>query len=83
MKVIKAPMTEWSKFATCTSCGAELQIEKSDVKNHYYDGDFRESAYESWSTCCPFCNSKIYISGNEIPKAIQFEIKSGKTLVRK
>lgn len=79
MKVIKAPDTAWSKRVECSSCGAELELEKGDLKAHHYPGDFREPSYDAWRASCPFCNRVIEIPGKDIPKAVQLEIKDGKS----
>jgi hypothetical protein len=78
MKVLKKPDTNWSYKYTCTNCTAELEIEKTDIKNSHYPGDCRgEPAYDSWSTNCPICSKGISIPENAIPKAVQVEIKRG------
>lgn len=76
MKILKRPDTQWSLKHTCTNCTAELEIEKQDVKHTHYAGDFRESSSDSWTTNCPICGQSIYISENNIPKAVQVEIKN-------
>ena len=78
MKVIKAPNTVWSYKHTCGTCTAELEVEKSDVKYEYYAGDFRDPSYENWTATCPICKHGFNIPANNIPKAVQVEIKDRK-----
>lgn len=75
MKILKHPDTKWSRKHTCTNCTAELEIEKDDLRFTHYDGDYREQAYDSWYSHCPICSDPINISGKDIPKAVQVEVK--------
>ncbi len=75
MKIIKAPSTQWSKKHTCVNCTAELEIEKQDVTFTHYSGDVREPGYDTWTTHCPICAATIHIKEEELPKAVQIEIK--------
>ncbi len=79
MKVLKRPDTAWSYKHTCSTCTAELEVEKSDVKFSSYPGDFREPGYETWSATCPICQHGFNIPVTAIPKAVQVEIKNKPT----
>lgn len=76
MKIIKAPDTNWSRKHTCNTCGAELEVEKSDVRYQYYSGDFRDPSYETWTATCPVCKKDFNIPESSLPKAVQVEIKA-------
>lgn len=75
MKILKQPNTQWSKKHTCVNCTAELEIEKKDVVFTHYDGDMREPGYDTWTTHCPICSTTIHVKEDELPKAVQVEIK--------
>ena len=76
MKILKHPDTKWTYKTTCPNCTAELEVEKPDVKFSHYSGDyFREPAYDIWQANCAVCSSGITIPAENIPKAVQFEIK--------
>lgn len=76
MKILRQPdVSNWNKKHTCTNCTSELLIEESDLKYHYYAGDFREPSSESFSANCAVCNQGIHVPFNEIPKLIQINVK--------
>lgn len=75
MKILKHPDTKWTYKHTCANCTAELEVEKPDVKFKYFDGDFREVGYDTWTATCAVCNNDFNIPLESIPKAVQFEIK--------
>jgi hypothetical protein len=80
MKVLKRPNTDWSYKHTCLQCGAELEVEKSDVSHTYYPGDFRDPTYEQFMAKCAVCSSQFTVPNNVIPKIVQFEISQKKIL---
>ena len=75
MKVIKAPDLNWTRKHTCSTCTAELEVEKSDVKYQYHSGDQRDPSYETWTATCPICKVDFHIPESSIPKGVQVEIK--------
>jgi hypothetical protein len=80
MKVLKRPDTKWSMLHTCANCTAELEIEKADVKWECMPGDQRDPPYNKYFTYCTLCGEEISILEKSIPKAVQVEIRRGKSL---
>jgi hypothetical protein len=75
MKILKHPDTKWSHQYTCTNCTAELEIEKEDLTMNTVIGDYRETGYQNWLAECPVCFTRITISNEDVPKAVQAELK--------
>ena len=79
MKIIERPDTNWSYKCSCITCGAKLEVEKQDVKYKYYS-DPRDGGYDTWEATCPCCQHSISIPVSSMSKAVQLEIKDGKSL---
>lgn len=75
MKVLKAPDTNWTRKHTCSTCTAELEVEKTDVTYQFHSGDMRDPSYETWTATCPLCKTSFNIPESSLPKAVQVEIK--------
>jgi Zn finger protein HypA/HybF involved in hydrogenase expression len=51
---------------TTLSCGAEMEIEFSDLKRIYHEGDPRDQREQSWNEIfveCPECGQHIGVEG--------------------
>lgn len=80
MKVIKqVEPKEWAYKFTCSGCDSELEAEADDVSVTHYDGDFRETPYDSWSVSCPLCAHATTILEDKIPKIIRVKTKQKKS----
>lgn len=70
MKIIKkAPVFE-AQTVRCAgnvrSCGTEVEIEFSDLKRIYHEGDPRDQREQSWDEIfveCPECGQRIGVEG--------------------
>ena len=79
MKIIKKVDTSnWTYAFRCVSCESQLEACPGDVKYQYYSGDYRDPSYEVFSVNCIVCNQGKNISPNDIPKALQVEIRQRK-----
>lgn len=77
MKIIKkADTANWTKRVTCHNCETELEVEPKDISHVRYDGDFRESGYDSFHAYCAVCSEKLPLLSDGIPKLIQIEAKN-------
>lgn len=77
MKVIKKEnVKDWNYKITCEKCNSELEVEAKDLTHTRYDGDYRESGYDSYHAYCAVCSGQLIVPSNSIPKLIQVETKS-------
>lgn len=76
MKIIKKPTLDgWTHKIICPQCTSELEAEPSDIKYHYYPGDFRDPSYESFHVNCPVCDRVIDIPTKSIPALLQIQCR--------
>lgn len=76
MKIISKPDTNWNTRHTCLHCEAVLEVDKSDIKSTYYDGDIRDPGYFKYTADCPICHVSFEILRSLLPKAVQLEIQN-------
>lgn len=80
MKVLKKPdVSNWSLKKTCGKCDTELEIEVSDVKHQYYNGDFRDPGYDDYWANCPVCSAKLAVPKDSMPKLIRIQVEKKTT----
>lgn len=75
MKVIKEPEKKWKLLFSCSGCGAQLEAEETDIKAQYYEGDFREPSYTSYSVSCPCCKASHSIPESSLPKLVAIDAR--------
>lgn len=75
MKIIKEPDSNWTMRYTCTTCTAELELNKDDVSYTRYDGDMRDPGYDTWTSTCPCCSTTINIKESSLPAIVRVHIK--------
>jgi hypothetical protein len=74
MKVLNKPdVSNWSYKHRCDNCECELEVEAKDLRYYRYEGDMRESGYETYSAACAVCNDDFTIPNEKVPRLIQLE----------
>lgn len=80
MKVINKPdVSNWSLKKTCEKCDTELEIEASDIRHQYYDGDFRDPGYDKYWANCPICSAELAVPKDKMPKLIRLRVEKKST----
>lgn len=77
MKVVSQVDTNnWRLKHVCQTCESVLEAEKDDIIYFYNSGYYMKADYETWKATCPVCQVDFNIPLENIPKALQAEIRS-------
>ena len=79
MKILRNPVDNWKKEITCSKCTACLEVDSSDLKKEYVQGDPRdprESSYTRFYINCGVCSAGISIPEKELNYAVQQKAKA-------